>query len=184
MSHLLLASDLPPSLNEFRKYRVMYGRVQTYKTDVAKHWESSFIAYVKKEIKRQKWKTPDKGKYLVLEVTFYFSRINQDADNYYKLMNDCLQKAKVIENDCKFIPRTKRVYIESKNPRMEIDIYEASYVGVFNDETKLEDFKAFNCSVCKKNTNTCTVLSKALENRITGDISIETNQCFKLTPKE
>lgn len=186
---LKIISPIPPSVNSYLNYRVQRnprnGRlfVQAYKSENSIQFENQFIKIVQQEIKQQGWVKPDKDKYVIIRATFYFPKHHMDINNHWKLPLDVFKAGGVYNDDSKVIEGARRVYIDKNNPRIEFDIWVAPYVGIFEDINHFEGFKNANCRFCKKNSERCGVITRALENRITGEIDIETNICNARKPK-
>lgn len=185
---LKITSPVPPSVNRYLNYRVQrskYGKyfVQAYKSDESIKFENVLKKIIEDEIIKQHWVKPDKDKYVIVEATFYFSRLHTDASNHWKLPLDVLKSGGAYYDDSKVVERVNRIYIDKENPRIEFTIYEAPFIGVFNDEAEFELFKNSNCILCSKNINTCGVLKRALENKILHD-EIKDNECKKIKIKK
>ena len=186
---LNFVAPLPPSINEYRKYRVIYSKgrptVQTYKTKETYQYEAYIEKLLKEEIVKQGWQTPPKGNYVYVWITFFFARSNQDDNNYYKVLCDSLQKSGVVLNDSRFIIRTKDIFINSMNPRIEVSIELAPKIGRFKDKNEHDLFIKQNCLMCKKpNYEKCRVFKSLLENRIfEQDVDDSGANCLKKKPK-
>lgn len=183
-----ITSPIPPSVNNYLRQRVQRGRngkifVQVYKSAEAIAYEKIFSKIVVEEISKQNWVKPDKLKYIIVEATYYFPRLGFDTNNHWKLPLDVFTTVDLYEDDSKVVERVNRIYIDKENPRIEFAIYEAPFVGVFNDEFEFELFKNSNCILCSKNINTCGVLKRALENKILHD-EIKDSECKKIKIKK
>lgn len=166
------------------KYGKPIHTVQTYKSAEAKKYETVAMKIIKQAMKDQKWETPPKEKYVIVNATFYFSRINQDDNNYYKVPLDVIEGAGAIFNDCKVMIRTNDIFIESKNPRVEIELVVSEKIGIFKDENELEKFKNENCLMCIKDKSKCSILKKCLENKINSEELVKnTLNCLKKKSK-
>lgn len=179
---LKLTSPLPPSVNNYLNYRVARsGRrqfVQSYPSAETKKYQSYFKEYVEKEISNQNWKVPEKDKMIYIEMILYLDRKRKDPNNFLKVPIDVLTDSGVWLDDDVVLPLCKNMYIDAKNPRIEIIIYESSSIGIFNNITELNNFKMNNCNICSKNESRCTILRKMLENRIIDDSN--TVKCNKI----
>jgi len=58
------------------------------------------------------------------EVDVYYSDNRHDLDNAFKIILDCLQKARAIKNDNKVTEIIAHKYLDKDNPRIEFKIYE------------------------------------------------------------
>jgi Holliday junction resolvase RusA-like endonuclease len=174
MKKLKLISPLPPSVNSYLNYRVASkGRkkfVQAYPSKETDTFNAFFIDYVKDQIREQKWERPPKGKLVFVKITFFFDRKRKDPNNFLKVPFDALTKAGVYNDDDIALPIVERVYIDTNNPRMEIEIYESEAIGIFNDENDLSSFIRNNCDLCKKDASKCSILRNLLNNRIVEEV--------------
>lgn len=178
---LILTSKLPPSVNNYLRYKVSRsGRrqfVQSYPSLETKQYENYFLPYVQEEIKKQNWIKPEKGKIVFVNMTLYLDRKRKDPNNLLKLPIDVLTDSGVWVDDDVVLPRCERVYIDSKNPRIEMEIYESDFVGVFNNLEELESFKKNNCDICSKDIKKCSIFKRLLDNRIIDEA--DKNICKK-----
>lgn len=174
MKKLFLVSPLPPSVNNYLNYRVITkGRkkiVHAYPSEETVAYKDFFIDYVKDEIKKQKWKQPKKDKLVFVSMVFYLDRKRKDPNNFLKVLFDALTESGVYRDDDIALPIVKRVYIDSLNPRIEIEIYESEAIGIFENKDELNKFVEDNCIKCKKNFNKCSIFKKLLENRIIEEV--------------
>ena len=180
---LKIVSPIPPSVNSYLNYRVQKNKyngklfVQAYKSEQSLKYENIFLKICKDEIKKQNWIIPDKNKYIIVRATFYFQRPNLDINNHWKLPLDSFKQAEVYHDDSRVIEGARRIYIDKNNPRIEFEIWEAPFIGIFDSEDEFEGFKNANCRFCKKKSEKCSTITRALENRLTGEIDIDTWLC-------
>jgi crossover junction endodeoxyribonuclease RusA len=188
MKQLKIVGPIPPSVNNYLNYRVQTKNkrrfVQAYKSEASLIFENIFLKISEEAAREQAWVKPTPEKYIIVECTFYFPRHGMDSNNHYKLPLDVLKSAGIYHDDSKVIERTKRIYIDSKDPKIELIIYESNYVGIFDSERELEVFKFKNCINCSKNHEKCSIFKGALENRLTGDINLDYNNCNKIKPRK
>lgn len=197
MKYLIITTPIPPSVNNYLKYRVQESPypphklfVQPYKSQETLKYETVAIKAAQQAIKDQKWQVPSEDRYVAVDAIFFFPKHGMDTNNHFKVPLDCLQAAGVYHNDSKVIEGAKRVYIDNVNPRVELRIYDTGFMGIFDSEDEYHQFIEDNCSSCSKNPNRCSVITKALENRLTGDISIykvddvEYNKCNNIKQKK
>ena len=181
MKKLILTSPLPPSVNNYLNYKIgQKGRrkfVQVYSSPETNLYKNFFTDYVKDEIRNQDWSRPKKGVLVFVRMTFFFDRKRKDPSNFIKVPFDVLTDAGVYIDDDIALPIAQRVYIDAANPRIEIEIFESGTIGIFEDQEDLSLFMSNNCNVCKKNTETCGVLKKLLDNRIIEEV--EDRTCLK-----
>lgn len=179
---LHIISPIPPSVNNYLHYKVQRtptGRlfVQSYKSEESVIYERQFVKIAKKSINEQGWQKPEKLTYIIVDCTFFFPKHGMDTNNHWKLPLDVLKAAEAYVDDSKVLEGAKRLYIDADNPRMELTIYPAEFVGIFENQDQFESFKENNCTNCKKNPNRCAVITKSLENRLTGSIILDTMIC-------
>lgn len=184
MSKLVLTSPLPPSVNSYMNYRVgSKGRkkfVQAFPSDETVIYKDYFIDYVKDEIIKQSWLRPEKGKLVFVQMTFFLDRKRKDPNNFIKVPFDALTEAGVYLDDDIALPLAPRVYIDAKNPRIEIEIYESEAIGIFDNEEDYQKFLDENCMICKRKIETCGVLKQLLDNRIIEEV--KDRNCLKRKP--
>lgn len=180
---LKIVSPIPPSVNNYLNYRVQKNPrngklfVQAYKSQESLKFENKFKKIVKQSVKDQEWVKPDKDKYIIIRATFYFPKHGMDINNHWKLPLDVFKVGGVYIDDSRVVEGARRVYIDKDNPRIEFDIWEAPFLGIFDSQWDFEKFKNANCRFCKKNPERCGTITKALQNRLTGEINIEDMVC-------
>lgn len=142
-----------------------------YESKKAKDWKKRFKAYLKREVRKQKWDLSQTSEgHWVLECVFVQARTNQDNNNYFKILCDALTDIVTID-DKNLLVQTKKVLYDAKNPRFYALLRPAEYKGVFNSEEHYNKFFESNCLNCKKNSEKCTILRKAKEGRLQEDIT-------------
>lgn len=176
---LKFVSPIPVSVNHYLKPRAFvtykFGKpkamVTMYETADAKKYKKDFIKYVKQEVKKQNWNLiPNKTQHFYVDCVFYFGRIDQDANNYFKIMLDAITDTGLIWlDDNVVLERVNRIYYDSDNPRIEIEIKPVEYVGIFDRGDRLNEFEE-NCKTCKRYKRNCSILNKAKEGRVQEDI--------------
>lgn len=161
------------SVNHYMSYRaVKKGRgtmVMAYKPKATKDFEKSFGEYIREEIKKQGWIKPPKGKLIIMDTIFYFPRVDMDAQNYFKSMCDIMTENEVWEDDNIVMEHVNRIYYDSSNPRIEIEIYESQYEGIFTDKEEMNTYVKW-CKECSRYKRNCSILNKALEGRIQEEV--------------
>lgn len=187
MNKLHLVSPIPPSVNHYLSYRVVYknGRpmAMSYKTLPASKYQKDFADYIKEEVVKQKWKTDLESKrHFYVDCVFYFDRIDKDCNNYFKCMLDAITETQLVWKDDNIVcERVNRIYYDSNNPRIELDIYYTDYIGIFDSEKDMNTFLK-RCSTCKRYAKNCSIISKAIEGK--AQIEIEDNKCLKYTKRK
>lgn len=150
----------------------------SYKTSEAIKYQKKFAQYVKDEVKNQHYTlVPDKNRHFYIDTIFYFDRTDRDPNNYFKCMLDAITDTSLIWiDDNVTCERVQRIYYDSENPRIELEIYPCDYIGVFDNTTQLEMFES-NCIGCSRYKRNCSILQKAKEGRIQKEIN--GHQCLK-----
>lgn len=152
-----------------------------YETKVAKDFKKRFIAYLKREVKKQGWDSEiTKDGHWYLDCVFYQSRTNEDNNNYYKILCDSLTGI-VIDDDKNVLVRTQKVMYDSKKPRFSAVLHKVKYKGIFKSEEDEQLFVESNCINCKRFNRNCSILKKAREGRVQEDIILQNgiNICQK-----
>jgi len=167
MAKLKLTTELPTSVNH------IYGRNKfgsTYLKKEGKDYKNRMIKYIKEEVESQQWIKLDKGQYCYIDEIVYFNCAGRDADNLKKLQQDSITKSGVVWHDDTFaLPRTNRVYIDSNNPRIEMEIFKVDFIGIFDDTESMDLFTS-RCKICNRYKRNCSILNKAIEGRIQDEI--------------
>lgn len=176
-THIKLISKIPPSVNHYIKVRnyIMYqnGKPKAmstlYETAEAKAYKKEMMAYAISEVKSQNWDIEKtRNRHYYMDCVFYFERIDQDEQNYYKCLCDSMNGIVYVDDNC-ILTRANAVYYDSKNPRIELVIYPTDYIGIFENESVLESFET-KCKTCRRYKNNCSLLRKAKEGRIQEEI--------------
>lgn len=153
----------------------------SYKTPEAVKYQKEFIKYVQDEVAKQGWvKSENKFQHYYLDCTFYFPRIDQDANNYFKIPADAITDSEVVWiDDTQLCERVQAIYYDSANPRIEAVLFPVDYIGVFENSPQLESFKS-NCIQCSRYKNgKCSLLTRALEGRIQPEINLTVCGSYK-----
>lgn len=177
---LKLVSSIPVSVNHYIKPRpfITYvngkpkAMVTMYETAEAKKYKKDFIKYIKEQVKIQQFETIiEKFKNTFVSCTFYFPRIDMDANNTWKLLLDSITESGVVwQDDNTTLENARRIYYDPKNPRLELTISYADYIGIFDNQEQLDSFTSNNCIQCKRYKKNCSILNAAKEGRIQEEI--------------
>lgn len=173
---LYLTSPIAPSVNHYMSYRVINRNnrptAMSYKTSAAIKYRAEFSQYVIDEVAKQGWDlVPNKTQHFYADAVFYFDRTDRDANNYFKVMLDAITDTQLIWLDDNVVcERVQRIYYDSQNPRIELTIYPVDYIGIFDDAAQMEAFTSV-CLGCTRYQKNCSVLRKAIEGRIQGEIN-------------
>ncbi len=177
-------SPIPPSVNKYLDKRVEYkgrnykelGFRRSKETLIYEnHMRNTFH-----KLKRQVgWETPDKDKFFEIYLTYYLDSKAKDPDNCLKLLFDEMVRNGIIPTDSQIIFKMRDLYIDSINPRIEVELNIMDKIGVFKDEAQLKEFEMKNCHKCKKHyyKKPCGNLKKYKENYITKDLDLENMAC-------
>lgn len=177
------------SVNHYLAYRALIKNgkpmAMSYKTQEAKKFQKDFTAYVIDEVEKQGWVTdPNPFQHYYVDAMFYFPRVDMDCNNYWKVAFDAITDSGVIwMDDNMACERVVKVQYDSKNPRIEYEIYPTDFIGVWDTWDGYTSFLNQNCNLCKKDKLHCSILKKALEGRVQDDINLERNACYKCKEK-
>lgn len=185
MQKLKLISPMPPSVNHYLSYRVIIKKskpiVVCYKTPAAIKYQKEFKEHVVREVENQNYNLKlDKKQHFYVDAVFYFDRVDKDANNYFKCLLDAITDTQLVwVNDNVACERVQGIYYDSKNPRIELEIYPVGYIGIFEDVYQLKSFES-NCAECRRYERNCSILQKAKDGRIQEEI--RGLKCNKFNP--
>lgn len=177
---------MPPSVNHYTAVRTIIKNGKpmaiVYETKEAKDYKKKFKKIVEEEIKKQGWdREVNNNQHFYVDAIFYFDRIDKDCSNYEKCLDDTITETQLIwKDDNVVLFRPQRIYYDSENPRIELEIYPVDYIGVFNNASQLEEFET-NCIGCNRYKRNCSLLKKAKEGRIQPEIC--DGVCYKQNKK-
>ena len=106
-----------PSKSNCYKVVTLGGHSSLAKTKAIKDYEKAF--FLQCPIRGLKLK-----KYFKLEVDVFYENMRPDLDNCFKVLLDCLQQCKAIENDRYCVEIHCRKLVDKNNPRIEFTIEE------------------------------------------------------------
>lgn len=179
---LKLTSEVPPSVNHYLAYRgiIRNGKPMavSYATKQATDYKQRFAKYVEQEIVLQGWDVkPTKQLHFYVDAIFYFARVDQDTNNYFKVLLDAITDTKKVWLDDNVVcERVQRILYDNENPRIELMIHPVSYIGIFDDVSQFDQFIE-NCIGCTRYKRNCSILKNAVAGKIQDDIS--NNKCNK-----
>lgn len=181
--HLQLTSPIPPSVNHYLAYRVIkkFGKyiAQSYVTSETKKYKAEFLPYIQSEAKKQGWEYLGNSKQIIVECTFYFPRIDMDTNNQFKVMFDTITDSHVVwKDDNLACERVNRIYYDAQNPRIELDIYESDFIGIFDSENDYINFVQ-RCKNCRRYTRNCSILNKSINGKIVDEVTEKYCKKFK-----
>lgn len=184
---LKLTSPIPLSVNHYLGTRAILKKdksgklkpmAMVYETSEAKKYKKEFGEYIKEQVKLQNWiMSEDKTQHIYCDCVFYFDRIDKDCNNYFKLLLDSITESESVWIDDNVVcERVNRIYYDSLNPRIELEIYPVDYVGIFDNQEQLNDFE-MKCKTCNRHNRNCSIIKKAKEGRIQEEIcNLECNK--------
>lgn len=177
-------SPIPPSVNRYldkrveckgRSYREVGFKRSRETLVYENHMRNTFH-----KLKRQvNWVTPDKDKFFEIYLTYYLDSKGKDPDNCLKLLFDEMVRNDIIPTDSQIVFKMRNLYIDSINPRIEVELNVMDKIGVFDNEEHLQEFINKNCHNCKKHyyKKPCGNLKKYKENYITKDLDLVNMVC-------
>ncbi len=192
VNKLTLEIVIPPSINnDYMKPRAIMsgGRpmAMLYESKVAKDFKKKMVLEINSAIESQGFSC-HKGKYTRIDWTWYFARVNQDTNNYYKCAIDAITECGLVwEDDNISLNHDKRIYYDSKNPRVILEVYYENWIGIFDGADELHDFMENNCILCTRGVKgNCSIYKKAIANKIQEeiDMNIDPKVCSKLKLKK
>ena len=193
MDNKILTVTLPiaPSVNHSYKPRAFIAKgvpmVTIYKTSEAKLYQKQAAETIRQAVKKQGWisRAYDKNLFVIVEAVVHFPRIDMDVNNLWKVLLDSVRDSEmIIPDDNKILEKAVRVYYNSESPRIELSIYYAPYVGVFDNQDLYDRFVNKNCDKCSRQNRNCSIHKKALESRFQIEIDLEDLSCSKFKQKK
>lgn len=163
------------SVNHYLAYRAVIKNgkpmAMSYKTQEAKSFQKRFEEHIREQVKIQNWNIPvSSSQHFYVDAVFYFPRVDMDANNYFKVSLDTITETGLIWADDNVVcERVQRIYYDSSNPRIELTIYPVDYIGIFDNQSQLDEFER-KCKTCSRYTRNCSILKKAKEGRIQEEI--------------
>lgn len=184
MCCLRLTVGMPVSVNHYLAYRgvMKHGRpmAMSYKTKEALEYQKWLIGYVQDEVKRQGWTlVPNKTQHFYVDAVFYFPRVDMDANNYWKILLDAITDTGLIWLDDNVVcERVQRIFYDTENPRIELEIKPVDYIGIFDDVSQLERFES-RCVGCKRYKRNCSLLADVKVGKIREGVTSESCAEYK-----
>ena len=87
-----------------------------FKTQALKKYENDFY------IQCNHYRNANITGYFEFYVNVFYPNQRADLDNSLKVVLDCLQKVKAIQNDNKCVKIVAQKFLDAKNPRIEFEI--------------------------------------------------------------
>lgn len=179
---------LPPSVNTYLGKSVVWiaGRptVHIYETAKAKAYKKYLNKIVKEAMKEYQWEKTQDGEYVICEMEVYLSRKRSDSDNILKCLLDGITTSEAIFDDSFIIPRFKNVYIDANDPRVEVTLVKINKKGIFAGDVSYKYFLNSYCKKCSRYSRNCSILKKALDNKITKELDKDSLTCSAYKEKK
>ena len=109
----------PPSVNSMYRFANIKGRLVSYMTKLGKDWFA-------KELPNVKSSTPPIDVPVMVGLTLFTTRMDQDLDNMFKASMDLLQKGGIIINDNQIV----RIVAEKKKVSKRVEEHIEIFVHV------------------------------------------------------
>lgn len=167
---------LPPSVNEYLGKRVAYNPitkkpfVQVYETAKAKAYKKHMLILLERVKKEYTWQKTGELTYVICTVDVYLNQKRKDSDNLFKCLLDSLTQSEMIYDDSMVIPRVGKVFIDSENPRLEVELRESDKKGIFPNYQYQLAFEKENCEKCTRFSRNCSIRKEALQNKLRPEI--------------
>ncbi|MBQ8403129.1 MAG: RusA family crossover junction endodeoxyribonuclease [Clostridia bacterium] len=174
--YLYLTSPIPPSVNHYTAYRAIIkcGKPLgiVYKTKESVAYQADFKKAVIKAVEEQGWETDlDNPRHFYVDADFYMDKKHKDCNNLWKCLLDAVTETQRVWSDDDIVcERVNKIVYDSDNPRVELYIHYVDYIGIFDNEAQLEEFKTNNCIGCKRYKRNCTLLKNAIDGRVQEEI--------------
>lgn len=178
-----------------------FAMAMMYETAEAKKFKNDMVKLIKQEIEKQNFKPQENYSFVNLYWTWFFASVKNDTNNRLKCpidaitqFGDTFKELKVWTDDNVSMNKDVKIFYDSINPRVELEIRYAPDVGIFNDKLEYDDFINTYCNKCKKGNKIgqkggCSVYSNAMESRIKEEIPMNTEEeknnkkCLKFKEK-
>lgn len=107
-----------PSKSNCYKIITLNGHGSLAKGKALKDYESSFY------LQCNQYRNKNIAGLIEFEIDVYYPSNRSDLDNSLKVVLDCLQKVKAIENDNKVVKIVARKFVDKLSPRIEFKLIE------------------------------------------------------------
>lgn len=173
---LIITSPIPPSVNHYTAHRVVMKSGKplaiVYKTKEAVAYQTAFKKTVADAVEEQAWQTDlENPRHIYVDAVFYMDKKHRDCNNAWKCLLDAITETQLVWKDDDVVcERVNKIVYDADNPRVELYIHYVDYIGIFDTEDQLEEFKKDNCIGCKRYKRNCTLLRNAIEGRVQQEI--------------
>ena len=107
-----------PSKSNCYRIITLAGHGSLAKTEKLKAYENSFY------LQCNTYRYVNIKSFFEIEIDVYYPNNRADLDNSLKVVLDCLQKVKAIENDNKCFRIVANKFLDKENPRIEFKLIE------------------------------------------------------------
>jgi len=111
----IINGNVPSKSNSYKVINVA-GHASLAKTSALKEYENRFY------IQCDKYRNTCISGYFELYLRVFYPSERSDLDNSLKIILDCLQKCKAIQNDNKCVKILAEKYLDKERPRIEFTI--------------------------------------------------------------
>ena len=116
MKHEQVIHGNPPSKSNCYKVVTFHGHGSLAKTKALKEYEQQFF------LQCGRYRDANIREYFKIDIDVYYASQRPDLDNAMKVILDCLQACKAIENDRWLVELHARKFIDKYDPRIEFTI--------------------------------------------------------------
>lgn len=168
-----LVLPVPTSVNKLYhvayRYNAKTGEMsptsQIIMSKEGKKMKARLIGEAQKQMKSQKanWNIDDSlERFINQEIEIVFARRGSDGNNIFKLLNDSMEGI-IYHNDSKVKDIVKKITYNPKNPRLIVTYTVSDQIGIFDNESQLNEFEE-RCKDCSRYRNgKCRILQDSKE---------------------
>lgn len=166
---------IPVSNNNYLYPKVMGKYARLAETAKSKKWKAEATKIIKKELKKNNWKTIERGTFLDIKIDYFFNKKGMDPNNYLKTLYDVMESCGVYENDDMCKPQTGIVVIDKFNPRIEVNITKSQQIGAFKNHIHRVNFiSEYEFMYNQRKFN--SIMKKLDDNRLTEETYYKDNE--------
>lgn len=168
MKEIKIVLPIPVSNNNYLYPKVMGKYARLAETAKSKKWKAEAAKIIKKELKKNNWKTVERGVFLDVTIDYFFNKKGMDPNNYLKTLYDVMESCGVYENDDMCKPQTGIVVIDKFNPRIEVNITKSQQIGAFKNHIHRVNFiSEYEFMYNQRKFN--SIMKKLDDNRLTEE---------------